>query len=258
MLYYHSVAPHLPYSHSPEEFTKQLKWLRDRGYVGLRLDELPAVLHQPDFGQKRFVVITFDDGYADNVDIVLPILLSCGFKATFFIVAGMIFENTRSNSNDGFMLYPGRAMMNYADIRKLANYGMEIGSHGWSHRQAVQLAKTVDEELTDELTRSKAVLAEIIGRPLTSFSYPNGQRGAFSEGTRAHVSAVGYASAVTTMWAPLKSSDDLLALPRCEVMADDSLEEFEAKMTGRREYLGMVARMMQRSKIWDHGGLGHQ
>ncbi len=36
------------------------------------------------------LVITFDDGYRDNHDVVLPVLLKNGLKATFFVTAGFI------------------------------------------------------------------------------------------------------------------------------------------------------------------------
>jgi peptidoglycan/xylan/chitin deacetylase (PgdA/CDA1 family) len=38
----------------------------------------------------RALVITFDDGYADNVDIALPILQSHGLPATFFVASGFL------------------------------------------------------------------------------------------------------------------------------------------------------------------------
>lgn len=67
----------------PEHFRAQLRWLK-RHY---RIDrfEAPAT----DDG-RRSVVITFDDGYADNCLEALPILEEEGVPATFFVSTGTI------------------------------------------------------------------------------------------------------------------------------------------------------------------------
>lgn len=250
IIYYHSVAPQRPLSHSPAEFEKQLLWLKSMGYQGLRMDELHTVIRRSDFHRRRYVFITFDDGYCDNVDVALPILISCGFKATFFIVAGMLRENERAYADDGYRLYPGRSMMNYTDLRKLSINGMEIASHGWTHRQSTRMDKSSGFGFPEELAMSKELLERIIGGPVNSFSYPNGQRGAFSARTRAQVIEAGYKNAATTIWGALTPSYDLFGLPRCEISAMDPLNEFQEKMTGKREYLRLVARSMKRSKTW--------
>lgn len=38
----------------------------------------------------RALVVTFDDGYADNVDVALPILQRCGLVASFFVSTGFL------------------------------------------------------------------------------------------------------------------------------------------------------------------------
>jgi peptidoglycan/xylan/chitin deacetylase (PgdA/CDA1 family) len=251
IIYYHSINTNLPLSHNPETLERHLKWLSENNYTGLRLSELPCVIQEPNFESKRYVLITFDDGYADNVDIGLPILNSYGFKATFFVVAGMVHEKTRSNSDMGHMLYPGRQMMTYGDLRKLTDCGMEVGSHGWTHQQTTRIDKGSRLSLAGELEKSRQLLEEIINHPVLSFSYPNGQRGAFSQETRNQIIQAGYHCAATTMWGTLCRSADLFSLPRCEITVADSTDEFEKRMTGRRDYLCLISRLMDRSKVWD-------
>ena len=48
--------------------------------AGLARGELPA----------RALVVTFDDGYADNAEVALPILQRCGIVASFFVSTGFL------------------------------------------------------------------------------------------------------------------------------------------------------------------------
>ena len=87
ILAYHRIArvtrdPHL-LCVDPDVFAEQLDHLR-RHY-----DIVPlASLKQRSSGQR--VVITFDDGYADNATVAKPILDGMGLPATFFVTAGMV------------------------------------------------------------------------------------------------------------------------------------------------------------------------
>ena len=54
-------------------FERSIRWLRDAGWDIVTLDEALNCLH--DCAQtRRFAVITFDDGYRDNITRALPIL----------------------------------------------------------------------------------------------------------------------------------------------------------------------------------------
>jgi len=71
-----------------ESFRKRMEWVCELCNV-LPLDEAIAGLSRgtlPD----RAVSITFDDGYADNATVALPILRSLGITATFFVSTGFI------------------------------------------------------------------------------------------------------------------------------------------------------------------------
>jgi peptidoglycan/xylan/chitin deacetylase (PgdA/CDA1 family) len=69
-------------------FTRQMGWIKRwfnvlplaTAVAGLRSGSLPA----------RPAVITFDDGYADNCTVALPILRSLGLTATFFVATGFL------------------------------------------------------------------------------------------------------------------------------------------------------------------------
>lgn len=87
VLLYHRVADldtdPLGLAVSPIHFREQLLYLKDR--FRLRRFEEPW---PRDGGPSA--VITFDDGYADNLHQALPILAECGVPATFFIATETI------------------------------------------------------------------------------------------------------------------------------------------------------------------------
>ena len=105
---------------------------------------------------ERAMVLTFDDGYANHVDIVVPLLLRYRFSATFFIAVERI----------------GRAgYLTWDQLRKLVFLGMEIGSHGLSHRPFTALSR---EELVHELSESKRRLEEEVGVPVRALAVAGG------------------------------------------------------------------------------------
>lgn len=68
---------------TPARFREQLIWLKSRFPV-IRFETEWSVIDKP------AVVITFDDGYADNFHAALPILSDLDIPATFFVTAGQI------------------------------------------------------------------------------------------------------------------------------------------------------------------------
>ncbi len=60
-----------------------------RSFSVMTLGQAVCRLQQGDL-PSRALVITFDDGYADNVGVALPILQRCGLLATFFVSSGFL------------------------------------------------------------------------------------------------------------------------------------------------------------------------
>ncbi|MFH7320737.1 polysaccharide deacetylase family protein [Desulfurivibrio sp. D14AmB] len=96
VLMYHSAAEEAqskwidPRDHVPADvFTQQMEFLsRERRVVSLV--ELVSCLKQGQTPEKGTVVITFDDGYLDNLTVAAPILENYGLTATLFLPTGYI------------------------------------------------------------------------------------------------------------------------------------------------------------------------
>ncbi|SDY70390.1 Peptidoglycan/xylan/chitin deacetylase, PgdA/CDA1 family [Nitrosomonas sp. Nm58] len=88
---YHRVLPKpdpLLGGSDVESFETELKYLT-KNFNILPLSEAVKRLRSGTL-PSRAVSITFDDGYADNAEIALPILLKYGITATFFVASGFL------------------------------------------------------------------------------------------------------------------------------------------------------------------------
>ena len=134
--------------------------------------------------------------------------------------------------------------LDWAQARELAAAGHELGGHTWSHPLLSSLAP---EDVTSELTRSKAWIEEQAGVEVRSFAYPFGKRGRhFDAETERLVAAAGYDLAAAVLFRGARSTDSRLAVPRFFVAGDD-VETLAAKVTGRWDWLGI---WQERSPRW--------
>ena len=157
VLAYHAVED-VPFTESehlfvtPRELEDQIIWLKRAGYSFAFADD-PAA-----FTKEKQVVITFDDGYKDNLTEALPILQKHGACATVFVVT----KNVGKNDN----------FLTEEDVKALKDSGLvHIGSHTDGHYLLTGLS---DEDKEKQLSLSKKRLEEMTGEPVTAMSYPGG------------------------------------------------------------------------------------
>jgi len=92
ILIFHRVLAHkdpiVNWDLDATEFQQTMEWLKEWFNV-LPLDQAIARLNDHSL-PARSAAITFDDGYADNFTVALPILQAHGLTATFFIATGYL------------------------------------------------------------------------------------------------------------------------------------------------------------------------
>jgi len=246
VFYYHSVNDQNNRSHKTRQFYEQMKFLYDNGISVRAVRDIEAVSPT-----DKVVFLTFDDGYVDNLENAIPILMDFGFTATFFIATGLVAsgDSPRKSSNLGHRLYPDLLMLNEADLIKIREHGMEIGSHGVTHQMFTRLTK---EQQCAEIKASVQLLMEVTATPISSFAFPNGQRGALSEIAVECADDQGITHVFSTLWGGVSVSRKRrkLFLPRCEASSLDSLDEFAKKVFGKRDFRFFVDRLMDKSKAW--------
>jgi peptidoglycan/xylan/chitin deacetylase (PgdA/CDA1 family) len=189
VLMYHSVAARgesdWPWAVSLDRFKSQLDLLTSLGYRTATMADIAAGTTIAT--DAPTVVITFDDGYEDNL-LAVETLLRRGMTATWFIVSGSI-------GSEPAWPYDGRPagrLMNATELRDIRSAGVEIGSHTVTHRRLTQAS---DDALMRELTDSKTALEDVLGSDVGSFAYPYGD---CDERCVRAVRACGYQQACTT------------------------------------------------------------
>lgn len=222
ILMYHAVLPgsdkpDWPWAVSMQQFCDQLDFLATEGYATPTMGELVSAPANTWTG--RTAVITFDDGYIDNL-AACEALRSRGMRATWFIVSGSAGQHPRWPA-DG---RPNGRLLNAAELREMQDAGMEIGSHTVNH---VRLTEVNDLTLRQELSDSRATLEDFLGNAISSFAYPYG---IWDERCAEAVKKAGYAAACTTRsgWA-LRDNNPYL-LRRLTVFNDDTVSTLARKL----------------------------
>jgi peptidoglycan/xylan/chitin deacetylase (PgdA/CDA1 family) len=191
---------------SPARFEQQLRWLRRRGLTGVSMERL---LRARARGRGAGLVgLTFDDGYADFVDRAVPLLHRYAFTATVFVLPGRL-----GGTNEWDSLGPRKPLLTADGIRRAADAGMEIGSHGLRH---TDLAGADAPALAAETAHSRELLRALTGTEVGGFCYPYGTVDARAAEA---VRAAGYSYACAISPGPLTG---MFALPRIHVGERDT------------------------------------
>jgi peptidoglycan/xylan/chitin deacetylase (PgdA/CDA1 family) len=223
ILMYHAIisgkkAAHWPWAISMKRFLDQIDFLVSEDYATPTVAELVAAPVKR--WKDRTAVITFDDGYVDNL-AACEELEKRGMKATLFMVAGSIGRPPAWPA-DG---RPEGRLLNALELRIAHKKGIEIGSHGVNH---VRLTESDNGCLKQELEDSKAILEDVLGHSVSSFAYPYGT---FNERCSEAARKAGYAAACTTDTCWALFDHDPYRLRRLTVYNTDTVSSLARKLT---------------------------
>jgi peptidoglycan/xylan/chitin deacetylase (PgdA/CDA1 family) len=121
------------------------------------------------------------------------------------------------------------ALLNGTDLRQLVDQGMSIGSHTLNHPM---LSQQTSELAWSEISESRSVLENAIGRPIWALAYPFGDPGSVTTREMQMAEQAGFECAFMNIGGGFGASLPTFALPRVHVSADMGLAEFEAHLSG--------------------------
>ncbi len=219
-LCYHAVSEDWTASLSvkPGALDEQVAHMLRRGYRAVTFTELVTA-----GGRGRRMAITFDDAFGSVLDLAFEVLARHGVPATVFVPTA--FADADRLSWPGIDHWSGTHAhelrpLSWAQLRRLADAGWEIGSHTCSHPRLTCLD---DAGLARELVDSRDAVAAEVGR-CESFAYPYGDVDAR---VASAVRAVGYRTAVALdprLWRSLEH-----LRPRIGVYRSDDRRRFALK-----------------------------
>jgi len=241
ILMFHRVARLPAYDQltvTPERFGEQMAAL----VAGCRVISLAQALTELETGgpASPAVVLTFDDGYRDNLIYALPILKQHHLPATIFLTARFA---------DGSLRHPryadesGQLHLDWNEISAMAaEPGISFGSHTLTHPF---LSRLDDAAAFREIVDSRREIAERIGTNVEFFCYPSGD---FGERERALVASAGYRAAVSVHPGGNRGIRHRYALQRTEITDRDGTKEMRLKLVGAYDLVhGLLHRRRERA-----------
>lgn len=187
-----------------KEFRKHLRILKFLGYKTITFKDLEKISLNNRFKEK-YIIITSDDGYKNNYEIMFPVLKEFNAKATIYLVSELDYNKWDVDLHRSKRL----ELMNKNEITEIIESGLiEFGGHTLHHvdfhKIGLDVAKT-------EIFENKKNLEERYNIKLTSFAYPWGH---LTEEVKNLVAEAGYKFAVSTDTGTGIFTDDLYEIRR--------------------------------------------
>ncbi len=198
---------YLRYVLRQDEFKNQLASLSEHRWQGLNVSQDRAGDHP-----GRGVVITFDDGCETDLTVAAPLLLSRGFNATFYLVAGFV-------GRQGYL--------SAAQATELAAMGFEIGCHSMTH---AYLADLSEKELRIEVVEARDRLEQSLGQRVNHFSCPGGR---WSSRVARMARQAGYETVATSRLGTNSAHSDPFRLSRVAILRGLAPADFTQLSHGR-------------------------
>ena len=147
---------------SQKKLESQLSYLSKEGYKTYHFKDLHQI---PNDSSEKNILITFDDGYINQVEFALPILKKFALKATFFIPLNFLGKKDSWNTSE-------LEIMTVEQLKALDPEIIELGFHSFYHKKYTELSNAEIESDT-----SKCI--EFAGKNNLEFSavlaYPYGK-----------------------------------------------------------------------------------
>lgn len=203
-----------------KQFYSHMKYLLIKGFTPITFNDLEKINRFDK--QKKYIIITFDDGYEDNYTLLFPILKKFGFKVVIFMVTHSetnVWDTKATNE-------PVLKLMNKEQITEMAAWGIDFGAHTKTHPDltAIPLA-----EAAAEIVDSKNTLEEITGSPVTSFCYPYGR---MNDEIKNLVHNCGFKFGIATDSGPLAIHEDFYQIRRIGIFPNTDYLGFIRKVRG--------------------------
>lgn len=260
VLCYHRVLPRaggarrLPdYAVTPEQFAEQMAALAADGFTSLTLAEFQEIACGRRDLPERAVLITFDDGYADNYFVAWPIAQKFGLKINLFVCTGLVaeenvsafekFSECEQTSREEFPEF--WQSLSWKQISEMIRAGVGLGFHTHNHKN---VARMQADDLVADINRGASLLHSRLALQPNAFAFPYGHYGSYSNETIALLQQRGFEMFFTTELGrtPLEGSTGVFS--RIVVHTEDDVRTFRRKLHGGYDWIGRIRRFNYMSR----------
>jgi len=204
---------------NPEEFKRQINYFISKKFEFKNLEQYIS------FPKKnKKIVITFDDGFADNFLFAYEILKNLNipfiiFLTVKFIGTEKLFPRYKDKEKDRFL--------NWNEVIEMFKNGVEFGSHSLTHPDLTKLEK---EKIEKEIIDSKKIIEDKTGKEVKFFCYPYGF---YNKEVIEIVEKAGYKGAVVNRKRNMKITK--YTMPKVGIYGHNNFFTFKVKIW--REYI---------------------
>ena len=208
-------------------FRQHMQYLKDNNFDVITFEDLNKIGWRNRFQRnKKYIMITFDDGYVDNYNLAFPILKEFGFKATIFLMGESTYNEWDVNAGGEKKF----ELMDKFMIKEMQDYGIEFGAHTFNHPK---LNKLSEEGIRHQIVDVKKPLEEKIEKEIITFAYPYG---ILNDYAKKMAREAGYTFTVSTDSGSVCLSDDLYQIRRIAIFPNTNLFSFKRKVAGNYNF----------------------
>lgn len=221
----------------PSEFESDLKYIKENGYETVTMADLINYVYNGTKLPKKPIIITFDDGYYNNLGYAVPLLKKYNMKAVISIVGS--YTDTYTKSNEANLNY---GYLRWKDIKNLIDDGtIEFQNHTYDlhsnkkgrsgcKKKSWESADAYENMLTADLIKLQKEFKENTGYEPNTFTYPFG---AVSKGSTKIIKHLGFKASLSCTSGInyiTKNPECLYLLKRNNRVSGISTEKFFSKM----------------------------
>ena len=190
---------------TPDWLEQKILEYKSKGYTFISINNLTTLnTKHSTLNTKKWVCLTFDDGYRDNYTLAYPMLKRLNVPFTVYVTTGFI------DNQLPMWWYPNEQLgINTYELKALdADPLCTIGAHTISHPKLDTLSR---EQQYQEIAKSKQTLESILGHKVCHFSFPHG---AHNNDTLDICHELDFQTVVQSWGDPLRRGEHPCPLPR--------------------------------------------
>jgi peptidoglycan/xylan/chitin deacetylase (PgdA/CDA1 family) len=181
VIMYHRILKHSTndvYTITPGAFERDLIYLRDSGYTTIGTEELLDYVERGKSLPEKPIMLTFDDGYYNNIFYAAPLLAEYNMKAAVFVVGQFSEKSTKENAvNPSYSYILWEHMENMPSCFEIQNHTWDMHNQGARigiRRKKGESQEAYERAFADDLKKLNDKIEHHTGKRPVAFAIPFG------------------------------------------------------------------------------------